>query len=278
MLDATKNASIAEAIAKFLATLPPSQRHEFQMELNRFLRWFGGARLIAGLTGHEVSRYGDSSTAPGVDVARRLEPVRAFLAYAHKEKLTDTNLSVHLRPQQAPRRRRQSPPPNPPRDVSLSAEGYARLQQELGELKEERPKMAEELHRAMADKDFRENAPLDAARERQGYLEARIRELEATLGAATVQEASSPQQGPATPATSPNRQVVVSSAVLLKDLESGQEQRYTLVSPHEVNLAQRKISVASPLGQALLDRRPGDIVEVRAPAGVRRYRLERIEG
>jgi transcription elongation factor GreA len=275
MSDATKNVSIAEAIARFLATLPPPQRQEFQMELNRFLRWFGGGRLIAGLTGNEVSHYGDSSAVPGVNLAQRLAPIRAFLSYAQKEGLTDTNLSVNLRSIRPSSRRRRPPRANPSPNVTLSTEGYARLQQELDQLKQERPKIAEELHRAMADKDFRENAPLDAARERQGYLEARIRELEATLGAASIQDRPSPEE--LAQGAAHERRVAVGSTVFLEEMETGQHRRFTLVNPHEVNLIQRKISAASPLGQAILDHGTGDVVEVQAPAGVRHYRLERIE-
>jgi transcription elongation factor GreA len=128
--------------------------------------------------------------------------------------------------------------------------------------------VAEELRLAMADKDFRENAPLDAARERQGLLEARIRELEATLKQAVIIADASLRS---------NARVGVGSAVLLRNLKSGVELRYVLVSPSEVNPAEGKISIASPVGKALIERSAGEEVEVAAPAGKIRFRIESVE-
>jgi transcription elongation factor GreA len=120
----------------------------------------------------------------------------------------------------------------------------------------------------MADKDFRENAPLDAAREHQAHLEGRIREIEATLRHAVIVGEGSPQS---------NARVGVGSAVLLRNLKSGTEVRYILVSPSEVNPAEGKISIVSPVGKALMERRAGEEVDVKAPAGTLRFRIESVE-
>jgi transcription elongation factor GreA len=121
----------------------------------------------------------------------------------------------------------------------------------------------------MEDKDFRENAPLDAARDHQGYVEGRIRRLEATLQQAVVVQDDPAPSG---------HEVEIGSTVVLRNLESGAETTYTLVRPGEVDAAQGRISFQSPMGQALLLHRAGDQVDVAAPSGTRRFRIESVEG
>ncbi|MEW6034898.1 MAG: GreA/GreB family elongation factor, partial [Chloroflexota bacterium] len=139
--------------------------------------------------------------------------------------------------------------------------GYTRLKTELESLEEQRPHVVEEIRKAAADKDFRENAPLQAAREQQGYLEGRIRELEATLKSAKVVSEQKRER------------IDAGDCVLLHDLASGDELSVTLVYATEANPALGRISMASPMGKALLGHAQGDIVEVAAPAGQLRYRV-----
>jgi transcription elongation factor GreA len=129
--------------------------------------------------------------------------------------------------------------------------------------------IAEALHLAMADKDFRENAPLDAARDQQAHLEARIRELEAILKRVEVME-----EGGVAPDTT---RVQLGKVVVVHDIEAGEDLRFTLVHSHEANLALGKLSIASPLGKAVVERSTGDEVEVTAPGGVQRYRIAAVE-
>ena len=127
--------------------------------------------------------------------------------------------------------------------------------------------MIDDMRRAAADKDFRENAPLDAAKEQRGHLEGRIMELEEILRSAEIiEEQSGVSQG-----------VSLSDSVVLQDLTSGEEVRYTLVSPEEVDPSRGRISVASPIGKAITGKGVGDIVEVTAPAGRLRYQIKQIE-
>ncbi|MSQ15764.1 MAG: transcription elongation factor GreA, partial [Dehalococcoidia bacterium] len=122
------------------------------------------------------------------------------------------------------------------------------------------------LRLAMADKDFRENAPLDAAREHQGMVEARIRELEAIFRRAQVADSNGGDSSRAG----------VGSTLVITDMDTNEAMKYTLVHPNEVNLAVGKISVVSPTGKSLLDRSVLDVVEVVAPSGVLKYRIESI--
>jgi len=258
--------TLSQLAARFLGGLPPEVRQESQGEVYRFVHWCGAHRPAADLSPHDVNLYLESLGGGVADLERRLEPVRAFLSFAKKEGLIKRNLAPLL-----PRKRPSTPatPSAPaPEPVPMTPEGYEALKAELAALKARRPQIAEELKRAMADKDFRENAPLDAARDEQARLEGRIRELEGLLSRAVLQE----EKEEAAEAV-----VRLGSTVLLRNLASGQLLRYTLVTPSEVNAAQGCISSASPVGKAILDRRVGEEVEVQAPAGPLRFRIEGIE-
>ena len=258
---------LSQAAARFVASLPSEVRQDCQAEVHRFARWFGADRAIGDLRGHDVALYAESLGAATADVARRAETVRSFLAFARKERWTSTNLASHLR-------LRKSPQPGStvvarrPKKTQLTEEGHASLNAELTTLKEQRPVIAEELRRARLDKDVRENAPLDAALDRQGHLEARIRELDALLKHAEVIGGGADSGSKAH----------LGSTLQVRDLASGAAVRYQLVSPSEVNPAQGKISVASPVGRALIERVVGDEVEVLVPAGILRFRIEEISG
>ena len=134
-------------------------------------------------------------------------------------------------------------------------------------LKGERAGVLEDIKRAMADKDFRENAPLDAAKERQGIIEGRIRELETSLANAEILS-SKPMKN--------QRKVAMGTKVTLKDLGSGRKLLYTLVDMREADVASGKISTQSPVGQALLERSVGEEIEVTVPKGTVRYKVEKI--
>ncbi len=252
----------------FLATLSPAQRQEGQQELNRFVRWYGGERPVMVLSAREVGDYGKNISASVTDAERKIEPVRSFLSFAKKKKLIGISLAPHLRVGKVKQGRsvKKGSAEIPP--VALTAEGYASLESELEALRKERPHMAEQLRQAAADKDFRENAPLEAAREHQGQVEARIRELEATLRGSTVIE-KKPRI---------TQRVGVGCTVTLRDLSSGEQLSYILVSPSEANPAQGRLSIASPTGKALLDNKSGTVVEVVAPVGTLRYQIDEIKG
>ncbi len=251
----------------FLAGLQAEERKDVQAEVHRFVRWYGTERRLSELNSHEVSKYPDSLGLTLADAARKLEPVRSFLTFAKKKGFTSANLAVQIRPPKqtktpvGPRRRVERAP------ETLTREGIAALESELEELRSRRPTLAAELQRAMSDKDFRENAPLDALRDQQGHLESRIRDVEAALHNAVLVEKS----------VEPRSEVAIGATVHLRNLKSGSALRYTLVSPREVNASEGKISFDSPMGRALLSRREGEEVEVAAPAGSLHFRIEKIE-
>jgi len=259
--------SLSEAAALFLSALAPEVRQESQSEVYRFVRWYGADHPMGELRGHDVALYAESLGATTADIVRRAEALRSFLAFAKKESFTTTNLATHLRLRKSSVSTGGSPV-TAAEPSQLTVEGHASLSAELEALKAQRPAIAEELRRAMMDKDFRENAPLDAARERQAHVEGRIHQLEAILKHAQVVGAE----------TAPGAKTHLGSTVILRDLASGSAARYVLVSPSEVSPAEGKISVASPVGKAVLNRTVGEEVEVSVPAGRLHFRIEGIQG
>ena len=261
--------SLGEAIARFMNNLPAEDRAARQPEVQRFLRWFGPERLLSQLTAAEVEDYAESQSRSDADAARKLVTVKDFLAYAKKSGWTTTNLGVNIkvRKTKAPGAKRGARP-GQPEPVAMTKQGYADLEAELVELKSQRLVLIEDIRKAAADKDFRENTPFHAAREQRGHVEGRIIQIEETLKVAVVIDDR--------PATASAR-IEIGSTVVLQDEASAEETRYTLVSPREIDLSKGKISGASPLGRAVMGKTEGAIAEVSAPAGKLRYRILRVE-
>jgi transcription elongation factor GreA len=263
----SRNPTLGEAAISFLATLPPKEGETAQQAIYSFVRWYGWERPFAKLTPREVADYAAQLSSLHTSYLTNIETVRAFLSYARKQGWNKASLAAQLKPKKtkstlpSPSRR------NMPAPTSLTQQGYDKLKAELAELKVRREKVIEDMRRAAADKDFRENAPLDAAKEERGHIEGRIMELEETLKSAKIIEGKKETA----------LKVSVGNSLVLRDEASGEELRYTIVSPREVDPTQGKISSNSPIGKAVIGRAQGDIVEITAPAGQLRYRLVQIE-
>jgi len=265
----TESISLSDATQRYLMHLNPDARSASQQEINRFVRWLGPTRTLDSITSHEVSSYPER-LGNATDLTKRLESIKGFLAFARKEGMTVTNLGVNLRVKKSASAAPDSSSAKeiPVEKASLTKAGYQALVDELESLKAQRPNIAEALHLAMADKDFRENAPLDAARDQQAHLEHRIRELEGILKRVEVME-----EGGAADTT----RVQLGTVVVVHDIEAGEDLRFTLVHSHEANLSLGKLSIASPLGKAVVDRSAGEEVEVFAPGGTQKYRIAGVE-
>tara|TARA_B100001123_G_C15140871_1_gene959419 strand:- start:137 stop:922 length:786 start_codon:yes stop_codon:yes gene_type:complete len=245
---------------------PKTNGREVSQDINRFIQWCGKTTSIHRLTPHTIASYAEWIGIQGGDVSKKLTPVKAFLAYLRKHEIIQINLATHLR---APKTRTKSQAAAAAVDrAELTREGYDELVARLNALKNERVQIVEDIGRAMADKDFRENAPLDAAKERQGFTESMIRNLEHTLSKAVIRDSTSSKR---------QKFVAIGTKVTLKNLGRSEKATFTLVHPSEANLSEGKLSSESPVGKALLNRRKGDEVEVIIPKGTIRYKLERIE-
>lgn len=269
-LDDSQNLSLSEAASRFLASLPSEEKDTNQPGIYRFVRWFGGGRPLAGLTPAEVANYAERLSISDTDYLGKLDLVRAFLTTAKKKKWSSISLAGHLKAKKARKREtkpRSSPRPRAPAPALLTSQGYAKLEADLAALKDKRPEIVDEIRRAAADKDFRENVPLQAAKEQLGQVEGRIMELEETLKSAAV--ISKEQKT--------SLKISIGNSVTLCDLDSGEELHYTLVSSQEADAAKNKISSASPIGKAVIDRDQGETIEVIVPAGKLRYQIKQVE-
>ena len=263
----SESLGLGEAATRFLASLPASEKGTSQQEIYHFVRWYGRERPFTGLSAPEVGNYAERLSQSDTDYVRKLKLIRAFLVYAKKEGWSKDNLAVHLKARKGKTRARSSSRRGMSEPISLTQQGYDELKDELTALRDKRPEAIDEMRRAAADKDFKENAPLDAAKEKRGYLEGRIMELEETLGSAVVMDERRED----------TLKVSLGDSMVLEDLVSGEELRYIIVNPREVDPAGGKISDASPIGRAAIGKGQGEIVEVTVPAGRLRYRIKQVE-
>ncbi len=148
--------------------------------------------------------------------------------------------------------------------IPITVEGFAVLKQELTRLKTiERPEVIKAIETARAHGDLSENAEFDAAKDKQSFIEGRIGELGYKIASAKVID----------PATVPKDCVRFATRVLLENIDSGEEVEYMIVGQEESDIKKGKISVSSPLGTALLGKKPGDEVVIQAPGGKRNYEI-----
>jgi transcription elongation factor GreA len=258
--------NLGEAVLAFLTSLSAEESKGKQQEINRFVQWYGKERPVGKITPLEIENYADWVAKSTGDVSKKLEPVRSFLTYAKKEKLVKTTLATHLRTKKTATRSHIRAKPK--QEATLTPEDHVKLKARLATLEEERVQIAEELRRAAADKDFRENAPLQAAREQRDQIEAKIREIQAAISTGVLVQQEERVE-----------EVVVrlGSKVTVRDVASGVKVTYTLVTKNEANPAKNRISMGSPLGKALLHQRQGDVVKMIAPVGELQYQIENIE-
>jgi transcription elongation factor GreA len=149
--------------------------------------------------------------------------------------------------------------------IPLTLRGAELLREELHRLKHtERPAVITAIAEARAQGDLSENAEYDAARERQGFVEGRIAELEAKLSNAQIIDAR---------LVDAEGRVVFASTVDLEDLDSGERSTFQIVGDDEADIKQSKISISSPISRALIGKYAGDIAEVQAPGGAREYEV-----
>jgi transcription elongation factor GreA len=147
----------------------------------------------------------------------------------------------------------------------ITAQGAQRLRAELEELKSvQRPAVNNAIAEARAHGDLKENAEYHAAREQQGFIEGRIKQLEGELSHAQVIDVASLNVGD---------KVVFGATVQLADEETGEEKRYQIVGDLEADIRQGLIAISSPVARALIGRHAGDVVTIEAPGGTSEYEI-----
>ena len=149
----------------------------------------------------------------------------------------------------------------------ITKEGYQTLKRELERLKTvDRPENIQAIEEARAHGDLSENAEYHAAKDRQGFIEGRISQLQYKIASADVIDVSSV----------PKDRVVFASRVLLENIDTEENVEYQIVGPDESDIDKGRISMLSPLGKAMLGKKPGDEIILEAPGGKRFYELVEI--
>lgn len=149
--------------------------------------------------------------------------------------------------------------------IPITVRGAQMLREELANLKSvERPSVIQAIAEARAQGDLSENAEYDAAREKQGFVEGRIAEIDSKLSNAQIIDPSE---------LDADGRVVFGAMVDLEDQDSGERVTYQIVGEDEANIKMGLISVTSPIARALISKESGDVAEVQAPGGVREYEI-----
>ncbi|MDO8278226.1 MAG: transcription elongation factor GreA [Burkholderiaceae bacterium] len=153
--------------------------------------------------------------------------------------------------------------------IPITRRGAEKLKAELHKLKTvDRPWVINAIAEARAQGDLSENAEYEAAKDRQGFIEGRIQEIEGKLSAAQIIDPA---------AVEANGRVVFGSTVELEDQATGGALKYQIVGEDEADLKQGLINIGSPIARALIGKEEGDTAEVQAPGGVRRYEIVKVQ-
>ncbi|MCH7983987.1 MAG: transcription elongation factor GreA [Chloroflexi bacterium] len=258
--------SLSVAFQTYVRQLPRDAKRSAQPEIAKFVRWIGGQRAIDTLIPSEIGEYNEVFGARTAtrDATERLSAVKLFLAFLKKKGHIEINLAQHLRLRKSRTAASKAiTMANPTRSVRLTQSGFNEMTKQLSQLQDERIRIVEDIQKAAADGDVRENAPLEAAREAQGMAIGKIREIEATLKVAVIIDATEQDSG----------RVHVGSKVELTETGSGKTLKYQIVEPNEANPLTGKISIVSPVGSAILGHKLGDEVKVKTPSGQQVYKV-----
>lgn len=147
----------------------------------------------------------------------------------------------------------------------MTPQGHAALEEELKQLKTiDRPRITAAIAEAREHGDLKENAEYHAAREQQGFCEARIRDIEAKLsGAQVIDPKTLPKDG----------RIVFGVTVVIENLDTGEEKRYKIVGDDEADFKANKISVGSPIARGLIGKSEGDEARIETPSGTVEYEI-----
>lgn len=259
--------SLNQAFQTYVRQMPQDSKRAAQPEIAKFVRWIGAERMIDSIIPSEIGEYNEIFGAKTAtrDATERLSTVKLFLTFLKKKEHIKVNLAQHLRLRKSRTSGKAIVLENPTRSVRLTLSGYNEMTKQLATLQEERVHLVEDIQRAAADGDVRENAPLEAAREAQGMTIGKIMELEATLKVAVILDAKGQD----------DTRVHIGSKIELTEITTDKTVKYQLVEPNEANPLASKISIVSPVGSAILGHKLGDEVKVKTPRGEQVYKISK---
>ena len=150
----------------------------------------------------------------------------------------------------------------------LTKDGEKKLQEELKNLKLERPKIIKAIAEAREHGDLKENAEYHAAREQQGMVEAKIKDIEFKLGNSEIIDNKSSES---------NDKVIFGSFVELLNIKDNSKTNYQLVGEDEADISKNKISIISPIGKGLINKKVGDVIAILVPKGELNFKIIKID-
>ena len=278
--EAAESTTIQEALDRYVRNLKTGSKSKGKsgsadkpidhQALYHFVQYFSPDTLVQKLTPADIGAYADSVNGTGTSpkAIEHLQTVKDFLAYVHKVlkwTATSKNPATYVRIRKARTRTGTAVVSSESQPIELTAAGHAQLVTQRERLVVESETLVQEIRRARADGDVTENSPLDAAREEQGRVEARIQEITATLERAVIIEEGQARN---------SKVVKIGARVGVKDLSGDRGPvEYTLVNKTEADPLKRRISDDSPMGKALLGKRVGQKLLVNTPRGKQNYEV-----
>lgn len=152
--------------------------------------------------------------------------------------------------------------------IPITASGFAKMEAELRQLKTvDRPAVIAAIAEARAHGDLSENAEYSAAKEKQGFIEGRIKELESAVSLAEVIDVAALKSDT----------IKFGASVTLVDEDTDEEVRYQIVGDYEADIKENKVAISAPVARALIGKKKGDSVEVKTPKGVRNFEVLKVE-
>ncbi|MEN8614384.1 GreA/GreB family elongation factor [Dehalogenimonas sp. THU2] len=263
-----KPLTLTEAAVAYLASLSAAKRQVMTPAVMNFVRWYGGNHTLNNLSAPKLADYAAAQPA-GEEAAAKLKAVKEMLSYSVKNGWIEASLGAHVKLKKSPLRSVSAArKPAKVEQLVLTTAKKAEMDNELAALKEKRFHVVEDIKRAAADKDLKENAPYHAAREEKAKLDGKVEELALLLKHAIVNDDETRAGG---------TKAELGRKITIKDVATGSTSTYTLVIPREVSPKSGRISPVSPIGKAVSGRAVGDTVDVIAPSCVVRYIIESIE-
>lgn len=225
-------------------------------EVQRFVRWIGEEQRVDQVIASEVARFSETyrSNASEEKKAQAMH-IKGFLNFLKKRQYTSDSLASHIRvrPRSTNGQRATVAWRNKTDFQEITQQGYDEMQDKLAAYKEESIGLVDQIQKARATGDVRENSPLDALRDRQGIVEAEIRRLDDILKSAkTIDETQ----------RRASEEVQIGSWVTIRKTDDQKSTDYQIVSSNEADPLQSKISDISNVGSALMGKKAGDKVEV----------------
>lgn len=258
--------SLGQAFTEYLDSLKPVDRHKHEGYVRKYVEHVGAEVPLTFLSGARVESYAEQQIRSSDPKAQeRVESLKNWFQFLKKRGYVQVNYGIHIRVRRAVGRSSGSGPVRlEDTPVEMTAEGLEGLKNELEAISAQRAALVQAVSTAREDKDFRENAPLEAAREALAFADQRQKQIETALKRAIVVQRTGGDVS------------TVGSTVKVTRLDKAEEREFKLVGQREANAKEQKISVDSPVGKELLGRRVGDEVEVSVPSGTIYYRIEAI--